>query len=243
MLQILRNLYKKLLFSQNTIRYRVEFARLRDAFNAIGPQGEVMDGGAGSGEMLRKLQAEGLCRQGFALEPDDRLYPLLCANIRNRKGLSATKGGLLDIPFPDDRFDCVMSTQVLEHIADHEKAAAELARVVKPGGYLVISVPHPPEPFPNPEHVREGYTESDLRALFPESRFEHLATRYCLTRTTIRKVMAFEKLPLRGMFMPVAMADAETKLNDGQRQADLPFVIMCTFRKRAESKIPVEIGL
>ena len=45
------------------------------------------------------------------------------------------------LPFPDAAFDLVICAEVLEHVVDHERAAAELARVLKPGRTLVVSVP------------------------------------------------------------------------------------------------------
>jgi ubiquinone/menaquinone biosynthesis C-methylase UbiE len=229
---LLRSFARKYLFSQNTLRYRVEFARLEEAFKLIGKQGKVVDGGAGSGEMLRKLKAAGYCVEGHGLEPDPKLFPHIEQNFRHKEGLSCTFGGLLDAPFPDASFDCAMSTQVLEHIEDDSRAAAELARIVKPGGYLVVSVPHPPEPFPNPGHVREGYTEEDLKVLFPGPSFQLLHTSYFLTRTTLGRMIAFGNLPLSGSFMPVALADKETGLSADERRADTPFGIMAVFRKR-----------
>ena len=132
----LRKLARSFLYTQNTVRYRVEFARLAEAFRLIGRQGSVLDGGAGSGEMLRKAHAAGFCLEGHALEPEH--FAILQQNYRNISGLRCTQGGLLAIPFAAESFDCAMSTQVLEHIEDHEKAASELARVVKPGDHLTL---------------------------------------------------------------------------------------------------------
>lgn len=228
---LLRPLARKYLFTINTIRYRVEYRRLSEMFDRIGPQGEVMDGGAGSGEMLKKLLLDGHCQQGMGLEPEPSLFALMQDNYRSLPALSATHGGLLDIPFEDGRFDCVISTQVLEHIEDHRRAAAELTRVLKPGGFAVISVPHPPEPFPNPGHVREGYTEADLVSLFPSPAFQHLHTSYFLTRKTLGRIMRFSHLPLRGVYIPAAWADAEAQASDLERQQDTPFGIMAAFQK------------
>jgi SAM-dependent methyltransferase len=45
------------------------------------------------------------------------------------------------LPFPDASFDRIIAAEVMEHIPDDEQAAAELARVLKPGGTLAITVP------------------------------------------------------------------------------------------------------
>jgi SAM-dependent methyltransferase len=46
------------------------------------------------------------------------------------------------IPFPDERFDIVYSSNVLEHVNDPPKVIAEIIRVLKPGGYAQIVVPN-----------------------------------------------------------------------------------------------------
>lgn len=43
--------------------------------------------------------------------------------------------------FPDGKFDLITSFETLEHVSDTEKFSAEIFRVLKPGGFLVISVP------------------------------------------------------------------------------------------------------
>jgi SAM-dependent methyltransferase len=127
--------------------------------------------------------------------------------------------------------DMVMSTQVIEHIDDHEKAASELCRILKPGGYALITVPHPPEPFPNDDHRREGYTAEELAALFAPFGMTPLRTDYFLVRGTTDRLLAAWRMPLHGMFMPVAWADVETKLTAAERRAGTPFGILTLFRK------------
>ncbi|MDR1521196.1 MAG: class I SAM-dependent methyltransferase [Planctomycetota bacterium] len=51
---------------------------------------------------------------------------------------------LADCPLPDRSFDLVVALNVLEHIADHGKAAAEIYRILKPGGVFVFEVPAGP---------------------------------------------------------------------------------------------------
>jgi len=45
------------------------------------------------------------------------------------------------LPFRDAFFDLVICSEVMEHIRDHQAAAREVVRVLKPGGDLVVSVP------------------------------------------------------------------------------------------------------
>ncbi|MGD0942828.1 MAG: methyltransferase domain-containing protein [Acidimicrobiales bacterium] len=53
----------------------------------------------------------------------------------------AVRGDALGLPFPDGAFDKVICAEVLEHLPDDSSAMAELARVLRPGGLLAISVP------------------------------------------------------------------------------------------------------
>ena len=50
-------------------------------------------------------------------------------------------GDATRLPFPDSTFDHVIAAEVLEHIPADEAAMAELARVLKPGGTIAVTVP------------------------------------------------------------------------------------------------------
>jgi SAM-dependent methyltransferase len=73
-------------------------------------------------------------------------------------------GPLETMPFEDGRFDSVLCNAVLEHVADAEESIRELARVVKPGGHIVVAVP-----FLQPFHACptdfRRYTSDGLEAL------------------------------------------------------------------------------
>ena len=53
----------------------------------------------------------------------------------------AAQGDALRLPFADGAFDRVIASEVLEHIPDDEAAMAELARVLRPGGTMAVTVP------------------------------------------------------------------------------------------------------
>jgi len=53
----------------------------------------------------------------------------------------AVKGDALDLPYDNSTFDCVIASEILEHVPEDDRAIAELVRVLKPGGSLAITVP------------------------------------------------------------------------------------------------------
>ena len=50
-------------------------------------------------------------------------------------------GDALRLPFPDDSFDRIIASEVLEHLWDDTGAISELVRVLRPGGRLAVTVP------------------------------------------------------------------------------------------------------
>lgn len=79
-----------------------------------------------------------------------------------------------DIPLPDEAYDTVFSTQVLEHVEDHRKMLDEAFRVLRPGGYILLSAPmmwpHHEEPY---DFFR--FTRFGLQYLFEEIGFENIS--------------------------------------------------------------------
>jgi len=69
------------------------------------------------------------------------------------------------IPFDDNHFDCVCLFQVIEHIEEDVEILKEIRRVLKPGGFMIMTTPNRVLRVPlgekpwNIEHVREYYPE------------------------------------------------------------------------------------
>jgi len=87
-------------------------------------------------------------------------------------------GSITELPFDAGTFHSCLCSEVMEHVADDAKGFAELARVIRPRGLLLISTPTPPAPF-DPAHVREGYTLPEMRAHLERYGFEILASAFC----------------------------------------------------------------
>lgn len=96
----------------------------------------VLDIGTGTGANLRLL-----CDLGFTtvtgLDASEAAIGYCAA-----KGLGAVqKGDICALPFPDDSFELVLATDVIEHVDDHTTAVREIARVLARGGMALITVP------------------------------------------------------------------------------------------------------
>ena len=88
-------------------------------------------------------------------------------------------GSLASIPLADKTMDLILCTEVLEHIHEHEQTLDEIARVIAPRGWLLITVPTPPA-VKDPAHVREGYGPQELAALLSRRGFDVVETRFCM---------------------------------------------------------------
>jgi len=112
------------------------------------------------------------------------------ASIRQLVGDEVYRLEGVATPFPDQAFDQVVIVDYLEHIADDRAFARELERIVKPGGTLIVNVPHlqPRSPLNRFRHrigltdewhghLRPGYTLASLRdTLGPRFRIDRAVT-------------------------------------------------------------------
>jgi ubiquinone/menaquinone biosynthesis C-methylase UbiE len=112
-------------------------AAIRDAL-ADKPFRSLLDLGTGTGRMLEMFGGE--IERGLGL--DLSLDMLLLARDRlERAGLkncSVRQGDIYDLPLADDSFDVVILHQVLHFLDDGARAIQEAARVLRPGGRLLV---------------------------------------------------------------------------------------------------------
>ncbi len=102
------------------------------------PPGRALDAACGTGRHAGHLVALGHAVLGIDIRPE----MLERARI-NVPAASFIHGDLLAIPATDEEFDVVVCGLALSHLVDLDGAVLELARVLRPGGHMFISVLHP----------------------------------------------------------------------------------------------------
>ena len=121
----------------------VDFDRLR-----IGAGTKVIDVGCGAGRHSFEAYRRGADVIAFDqnaadLNDVDEILQAMKdqGEVPASARAEAVKGDALDLPFADGTFDCVIASEILEHVPEDDRAIAELVRVLKPGGALAITVP------------------------------------------------------------------------------------------------------
>jgi SAM-dependent methyltransferase len=234
MREFLRGLARHLVLTPNTIRYRIEYRCLTNLLSGFPkPFQLLIDIGAGSGEMSARLVEHGFARRAIGIEPDPGNFEYLKKRYARLKECRCLNGPVESTSIESESADLVLSTQVLEHIENDDAAVARIRDLTQPNGLALISVPHPPEVFPNPGHVRPGYTRQSLEALFERHGFRFIRHDYFFVLSTLRRMVAAEELGFVGKFLPIAWADRESNLVATERANQQPGGLAALFQRNS----------
>ncbi len=92
--------------------------------------GRILDAGCGSSLIIQSLNN--------AVGMDFNFAKL---RFLRRCGIPLARGSSFALPFKDASFDCVISSQVIEHIPYDEVLFSEMRRILRPGGMLILGTP------------------------------------------------------------------------------------------------------
>ena len=137
-----------------------------------GPFDRVVDLGTGSGRMLTLLGKK--ARMALGLDLSHNMLNIARANV-SKAGLDKVElrhGDIFATRLPSQSADLVMVHQVLHYLADPQAAVAEAARLVSPGGRLLIVdfAPHDLEQMRDEhQHRRLGFADEEIHRWLAEA--------------------------------------------------------------------------
>jgi SAM-dependent methyltransferase len=177
-------------------------------FGELQAGSQVLEVGCGWGRIIVGLK---LMLPELRIHGIDLVYEL----IQHAKAVVPAETGFLDaqlnvgdaqwLPFKTAYFDAVISARVLQYVPDPERAVKEFARVVKPGGKVVVFLPNKLNPIRWFRYPAKLYAPSEIRTWFEKAELEGNDTRsICFTpqlyrfnhRSPLLFLEALQKVPV-----------------------------------------------
>lgn len=140
------------LSSTSYVTYRRHLLDAHLAWAAPLMRGRVVDLG---GKRLRKRGSFRPPSEGVTRWIDVNVDPITAPSVF---------GSVINVPLRNEIADCVICTEVLEHLAEPERCVAEAHRLLKPGGHMIGSVPFMYPVHGDPQDFRR-YTADGLMRL------------------------------------------------------------------------------
>lgn len=146
----------------------------------------ILDVGSGKGRFARVLKERNPQATLVAFDLAEAMLRCVPA------GIAACAGSMTALPFRPESLDCAYATESLEHAVDVERAVAEMCRLVKPGGRIVII-------DKNKEQWGRLKTP-EWEKWFGRKEIERLLARHCRTVSS-RPISYWEDVAPDGLFL------------------------------------------
>lgn len=147
-------------------RHRWRVAWLTDIVCRFSSGGPVVDVGCGYGALSGALAARGLTV--VALDVDAGCLDHVrkaAANAGLQTRLAVLMASVCALPLPSDWATIVVAGEVIEHVADDGLAMREMARILRPGGHLVLTTPSGARRFGHGDRLAGHYRRYDRSQL------------------------------------------------------------------------------
>lgn len=148
----------------------------------IQPPGKLLDVGSGGGMLLQTARQKGWNVEGVELS---KFFVTYC---RNELGFKIYEGDVLSAKFPDNTFDVIVMSHLVEHLSYPQAEIAEAWRIITRGGIIVIECPNFNCPFRyllrtkwwfllNPGHINH-FNKRSLVGLLERNGFQIVKSYY-----------------------------------------------------------------
>lgn len=194
----------------------------------------LLDCGAGTGRFAEEMSQHASV---FVLDDHEESLRLLRQRFPADRVLALTDGR---IPRGDASVDVLTALDVLEHVADDGAAVHEFARVLKPGGLAVITVPASQALWSDWDvvlHHHRRYARAQLRALFSGAAWEPIHVNY--TNTVLYPAVWVVRAWRRWFPAPAGAARAEDRIPAGPINRLLRALFVAT----AMWRVPLPFGV
>ncbi len=139
----------------------------------------ILDTGCGSAWVAQNFLGIGKCVYSLDISSANPKKAVKNYPHKNHFGITADS---FRLPFKENSFDCIIASEIIEHVVYPDKFVAELFRVLKPGGRLIISTPykekityylciHCNKLTPLHAHIH-SFDEKKLQSLYKENNLE-----------------------------------------------------------------------
>lgn len=201
------------------------------------PADRLLDCGAGTGRFAAEMQAH--C-QVAVLDSHEESLRRLRQRFAPAQVLTLVDGR---IPLPDGAMDFVTALDVLEHVERDAVAVEEFARVLKPGGIAIVTVPAGRALWSDWDealHHYRRYTLRQLCALFPDKRWEIVHGNH--TNVPIYPVVWLVRKGRR-LRRALVGGDAPARWEDRMPPRWLNAVLRWTFVAMGRLRVPFPFGV
>jgi len=108
---------------------------------------KILDIGCGRGFYIKSLSLFNFTKEICGIDLNPLYVEKAKKSYPDNKRIRVKTGTIIDLPYPDEYFDFIICSEILEHVPDDKKALRELRRVLKYNGKLLVTVPNLYFPF------------------------------------------------------------------------------------------------
>lgn len=158
-------------------RRAIVFMMFEQYANQLGRPLRILDLGCGTGKCLSDLAARGHEVVGADFSAEALSF------TRRRGGAMLLRADATRLPLAEGSFDVVIALDIMEHVEKDGEMAAEMLRVLRPGGVAIVNVPAHPFLWSDHDvalHHFRRYTPSSFRAVIDRAGFDLLRFTYSI---------------------------------------------------------------